>query len=84
MLFRSTKAAPWTLVDFNDQRRGRLTLLRNLLDRLPDTTVPPELFDLPPLGHGPSVELYAQLKPIADFKPPGKDHASKPKPPAKP
>ena len=79
-----TKAAPWTLVDFNDQRRGRLTLLRNLLDRLPDTTVPPELFDLPPLGHEPSVELYAQLKPIADFQAPGKGQGSKPKPPAKP
>ncbi len=67
-----TRAAPWTLVDFNDQRRGRLTLIRNLLDRLPDTTVPAELFDLPPLGHEPSVELYAQLKPIADFQGPGK------------
>ncbi len=80
-----TKAAPWTLVDFNDQRRGRLTLLRNLLDRLPDTAVPPEDFALPPLGHEPSVELYAQLKPIADFHAPGKakdKQASKPKPPA--
>ncbi|MEY8876704.1 MAG: polyphosphate kinase 2 [Leptothrix sp. (in: b-proteobacteria)] len=25
--------SPWTLVDFNDQRRGRLTLIRHLLDR---------------------------------------------------
>ena len=32
-----TKWAPWTLVDFNDQKRGRLTLIRDLLDRLPDT-----------------------------------------------
>ena len=32
--------APWTLVDFNDQKRGRLTLIRDLLDRLPDTQVP--------------------------------------------
>ena len=80
-----TKAAPWTLVNFNDQRRGRLTLLRNLLDRLPDTMVPPDLFDLPPLGHEPSVELYAQLKPIADFPASGKakdQQASQPKPPA--
>ena len=30
-----TPYAPWTLVDFNDQRLGRLTLLRDLLDRLP-------------------------------------------------
>ncbi|NEL41450.1 MAG: polyphosphate kinase 2, partial [Xanthomonas perforans] len=32
-----TPDAPWTLVDFNDQKRGRLSLIRNLLDRLPDT-----------------------------------------------
>ena len=32
--------APWTLVDFNDQSLGRLTLLRDLLDRLPDTELP--------------------------------------------
>jgi polyphosphate kinase len=62
-----TKAAPWTLVDFNDQRRGRLTLIRDLLDRLPDTDVPPDEFALDPLGHEPSVELFSQLKPIADY-----------------
>ena len=67
-----TKAAPWTLVDFNDQRRGRLTLVRDLLDRLPDTTVPPEEFPLRPLGHEPSVELYAHLKPIAAYREPDK------------
>ena len=33
--------APWTLVDFNDQKRGRLTLVRDMLDRLPNTEVPP-------------------------------------------
>ena len=68
-----TKAAPWTLVDFNDQRRGRLTLLRDLLDRLPDTAVPDEPFEFPPLGHEPSAERYGTLKPIASFQPPGKD-----------
>ena len=39
-----TKAAPWTLVDFNDQRRRRLTLIRDLLARLRDTSVPAEVF----------------------------------------
>ena len=34
-----TAHAPWTLVDFNDQRVGRLTLIRDLLDRLPDISV---------------------------------------------
>ena len=32
-----TKHAPWILVDFNDQKLGRLSLIRDLLDRLPDT-----------------------------------------------
>jgi len=61
--------APWTLVDFNDQRRGRLTLIRDLLDRLPDTRVEPEEIDWPPLGHEPLAESYAVLEPIAPYKP---------------
>ena len=73
-----TKAAPWTLVDFNDQRRGRLTLIRDLLNRLPDTAVPAEVLEFSPLGHEPSVELYAQLKPIPPYQAPGKDGDSKP------
>ena len=59
-----TKAAPWTLVDFNDQKRGRLTLIRNLLDRLPDTRVRAEKLDLPALNHPPLKESYKRLKPI--------------------
>jgi len=62
-----TKAAPWTLVDFNDQKRGRLTLIRDLLDRLPDTRVRAEKFDLPPLDHPPIKERYKALKPIPSF-----------------
>jgi len=61
--------APWTLVDFNDQRRGRLTLIRDLLDRLPDTKVEPEEVVLEPLGHEPSAEGYTILKPIPPYKP---------------
>ncbi len=41
--------APWTLVDFNDQRRGRLALIRHLLAQLPDTHVPPAPLDMAPL-----------------------------------
>lgn len=37
-----TPDAPWTLVEFNDQKLGRLSLIRDLLDRLPDTAVPEE------------------------------------------
>ncbi len=59
--------APWTLVDFNDQKRGRLTLVRNLLDRLPDTHVEPPVINFPDLEHDPVVETYSVLKPITDF-----------------
>ena len=59
------KFAPWSLVDFNDQRRGRLVLIRHLLDAIPEHKVPETLFDLPPLGHEPLRERYtAGLKPI--------------------
>ena len=63
----STKVAPWILVDFNDQKRGRLTLVRDLLDRLPDTTIPDDQVAWPPLGHDPIAESFGPLKPIADF-----------------
>jgi len=61
-----TRHAPWTLVDFNDQRRGRLTLIRHLLDHLPDTDVPPAPLEFPPLGHAPLRERYtgSPLKPL--------------------
>lgn len=62
-----TTDAPWTLVDFNDQRRGRLTLIRDLLDRLPDTQVPLETLGLPPLKGKPQKEKYGVLKPITPF-----------------
>lgn len=64
-----TKAAPWTLIDFNDQRRGRLTLLRNFLDRLPDTRVEEERLDLAPLGREPAEESFAVLEPIPPYNP---------------
>lgn len=70
-----SKAAPWTLVDFNDQRRGRLTLLRDLLDRLPDTHVDPEPLELPPLDHEPVDESFAVLGPIAPYE--GKEKRAK-------
>ena len=70
-----TKFAPWTLVDFNDQRRGRLTLIRDLLDRLPDTAVEDPPLELTALGHEPAVERYGKLQPIPAFDPP-KDNDS--------
>ncbi len=62
-----TKNAPWTLVDFNDQRRGRLTLIRHLLDRIPDRKVPEQTIDFPPLQGEPLREKFrGPLKPIPD------------------
>ena len=62
-----TDYAPWTLVDFNDQRRGRLTLVRDLLSRIPDTHAEPDAIDFPELGRKPAKEKYKALKPVADF-----------------
>jgi polyphosphate kinase 2 len=60
-----TRHAPWTLVDFNDQKRGRLTLMRHLLDQLPDTQVPEDQVVFPPLPRKPQRERFtAGLKPI--------------------
>ena len=59
-----TKQAPWTLVDFNDQKRGRLTMIRDLLDRLPDTEIKPEPVDFPPLAGKPKKERFGVLKPL--------------------
>jgi polyphosphate kinase len=53
-----SKNAPWTLVDFNDQRRGRLALIRHLLDHLPDTKVPEEEIVFPPLAAKPLKESF--------------------------
>ena len=63
-----TSHAPWTLVDFNDQKRGRLTLVRDLLDRVPDTHIDPPPLEFPELGHEPRRESYGGLKPIADYE----------------
>ncbi len=60
-----TRHAPWTLVDFNDQRRGRLALIRQLLDHLPDTQVPDEKMVFPPLPGRPLKESFrGKLRPI--------------------
>ena len=63
-----TKHAPWTLVDFNLQKLGRLTLIRDFLDRLPDREIPPAPLDLPPLAHEPSKEKFKVVKPLKDFE----------------
>jgi polyphosphate kinase 2 len=62
-----TAHAPWTLVDFNDQKLGRLTLVRDLLDRLPDTRVAEAPLEFAPLPRKPQKERYGVLEPIPDF-----------------
>jgi polyphosphate kinase 2 len=60
-----TPHAPWTLVSFNDQRRGRLTLIRHLLDRLPDVSLPEPVVDFPLLPGRPKRERFlGPLRPI--------------------
>ena len=53
--------------DFNDQKRGRLTLIDDLLRRLPDTCVPEPDVECPPLPGPPQTEHYPVLRPIPDF-----------------
>jgi polyphosphate kinase 2 len=54
-----TRYAPWTLVDFNDQKRGRLALIRDLIDRLPARDVKNGALELPPLDTPPQRERFS-------------------------
>jgi polyphosphate kinase 2 len=59
------KRTPWTLVDFNDQRRGRLALIRHLLRSLPECEVPEVAIELPPLAKAPLKERFkGPLRPL--------------------
>ncbi len=59
-------AAPWTIVNFNQQKRGRLNMIRDLLDRLPEQDVPDQPLDFPPLPGKPGIERFrGPVKPIA-------------------
>jgi len=51
-----TEFAPWHVANFNDQHRGRLNLIRHLLDHLPDRKIPIKPLKLPKLKHKPGVE----------------------------
>lgn len=66
-MFRAThrRHAPWVVVDFNDQRRGRLNLIRHLLDHVPDSRVPAQQVKLAPLRGRPGKERYTgPVRPI--------------------
>jgi polyphosphate kinase 2 len=64
----NTDYAPWTLVDFIDQPLGRLTLLRDVLDRIPDTELPMAEIPWPPLKGPPHKERYRVLEPIQSYR----------------
>jgi polyphosphate kinase 2 (PPK2 family) len=55
----STDFAPWHVVDFDDQPRGRLNLIRHLLDHLPDRKIPVKPLKLPKLKGDLGVEELA-------------------------
>ena len=66
-MFRAThrKTAPWFVVDFNDQRAGRLNLIRHLLDQVPDKKVNEKPLKLQPLRGKPGRERYGgPVKPL--------------------
>jgi polyphosphate kinase len=68
-MFEATHAkhAPWFVVDFGDQRRGRLNLIRHLLDQVPDKQVPAKPLTLPPLSGKPAKEKFkGPVKPIKE------------------
>ena len=64
-----TEWAPWTLVDFNDQKRGRLTLIRDLLDRIPECKIKEAKIKLPPLRKKPGAERFSVIEPLPEFDP---------------
>ena len=62
-----TPHAPWHVVYFNDQRRGRLALIRHLLAHTPIEPIRAAKIPLPPLTHKPAIERFrGPVTPIAD------------------
>ena len=51
-----SKTAPWFVVDFNDQKRGRINLIRHLLQQLPLQDQPIAKVKLPVLKGKPQLE----------------------------
>ena len=66
-MFRATHTpyAPWTVVDFNDQRRGRLNLIRHLLEHAQYEQIADTPVHLPPLDAAPARERFTgPIRPI--------------------
>ncbi|MGH8174422.1 MAG: polyphosphate kinase 2 [Rhodanobacteraceae bacterium] len=58
----NTSNAPWFVANFNDQKRGRLNLIRHLLDRLPERAPRDKALKLPPLRGKPARERIADSR----------------------
>jgi polyphosphate kinase len=68
-MFKATHTphAPWYVVEYNDQRRGRLNLIRHMLDQVPDGKVKDTQLELPRLKGKPGKEQYTtSVRPIRD------------------
>jgi len=66
-MFEAThrKHAPWCVVEFDDQRRGRLNLIAHLLRHVPYRRLKETPLELPPLAGRPLRERYSgPVKPI--------------------
>jgi polyphosphate kinase 2 len=62
-----TSYAPWYVVNFNDQRRGRLNMIRHLVEQVPDPRVPTRRVPLPALTGRLRRERYkGPVKPIKE------------------
>ena len=59
------RRTPWTVVDFNSQKRGRLNLIRDFLDRLPGQEIAEATLEMAALRHRPGKERFTgPVKPI--------------------
>ena len=88
-----TRAAPWTMVDMNDQKQGRLSLIQHLLNSIPDREVAVEAIEFKPLKKAkmslehasPEVPLAPKFsgkptKPLKSAALPAQTSAAKPTP----
>ena len=68
VMFAATHSAsaPWTMVNMNDQKQGRLSLIHHLLNSIPDHEVPVEPIPFKPLNKATlSKELASSKVPFA-------------------
>jgi polyphosphate kinase len=67
-LARTAMFAPWTVVDFNSQKLGRLNLIRHFIEQFPKDPIAIEQLELKPLSGNVQKEIFsAQPKPIKSY-----------------